>query len=116
MTQTTDNGSLDVNEILRLLAQAANRIADGETINRKWLIEQINNPAKSGDGAQPDRKGPLLTVPEAANILRISKWGIYDLIHKRQLLSVKIGSRRFIPSSELNRYVNSLPLAGGQLL
>src|SRR5258706_16380100 len=39
----------------------------------------------------------LLTVPEAAARLRVSKWMLYNLIRARQLRSVKIGARRLIP-------------------
>ncbi|WP_228837964.1 helix-turn-helix domain-containing protein [Nocardia amamiensis] len=116
MTKTPNDSKLDSDRMLRLLANVAVRIADGEVLDRKWLIEQINAPPQSDDAANAKARGPLLTVPEAASRLRISRWGIYDLIHKRHLLSVKIGSRRFVPSSEVARYVNSLPLSGGQLL
>ncbi|MGQ4615210.1 helix-turn-helix domain-containing protein [Nocardia sp. R7R-8] len=107
---------VEASQMLRLLAGVAIRIADGEPISKKWLIDQIDSPSQTGDVNRSSSQGPLLTVPESANQLRISRWSIYDLIHRRQLLSVKIGRRRFIPSSELHRYVNSLPLSGGQLL
>ncbi|WP_433578540.1 helix-turn-helix domain-containing protein [Nocardia brasiliensis] len=113
---TTQKEVVDANRMLRLLADVAGRIAGGETIDKKWVIDQINSPAQAGGADRPSSQGPLLTVPEAASQLRISRWSIYDLIHRRKLLSVKIGRRRFIPSSELTHYVNSLPLHGGLLL
>jgi excisionase family DNA binding protein len=39
----------------------------------------------------------LLTVPEAAARLRISKWMLYNLIRSGQLRSIKIGARRLVP-------------------
>lgn len=39
----------------------------------------------------------LLTVPEACAALRISRWALYSLIHKRQLRTIRIGARRLVP-------------------
>ncbi|MGK8508230.1 helix-turn-helix domain-containing protein [Nocardia asiatica] len=110
-------GRLNGSQLLRVLAHAALRVADGEEVQRSWLIEQFNTQ-ESPEGTRPSVgiEQQLLTVPEASAKLRISRWSIYDLMHKRQLLSVKIGRRRFVPSSELARYIKSLPLTGGQLL
>lgn len=116
MAQRANNSELDRNRALRVLAQTALRIADGEAVDTNWLIEQLQAPESSSDGRQLTASGPLLTVPEVSQKLRVSRWSVYDLIHRRQLLSVKIGRRRFVPSGELSRYVNSLPLVGGQLL
>jgi excisionase family DNA binding protein len=46
----------------------------------------------------------LLTVREAYMRLRISKWKLYDLIHKKQLAVKKIGRRTFIPLQSLNAF------------
>ena len=50
----------------------------------------------------------LLTVPEAYLRLRISKWKIYDLMNRRLLGYVFIGSRRFVPVIALRRYLQQL--------
>jgi len=50
----------------------------------------------------------VLTVPEAAQRLRISKWMLYNLIRSRQLRTVKIGSRRLIRVSTITAYLASL--------
>ncbi|WP_338773022.1 helix-turn-helix domain-containing protein [Nocardia vulneris] len=115
MTQTnTKNTPLDAAAVLRLLTQTMQKIIEGESVDRNWLIAQLDAVPSNDGTSQPH--GPLLTVPETSDRLRISRWSVYDLIHRRQLLSVKIGRRRFIPSTELTRYLNSLPLTGGQLL
>jgi excisionase family DNA binding protein len=60
---------------------------------------------------QPDHsidRHLLLTVAEAAAQLRVSKWTLYQLIWSRQLNSIKIRSRRFIPSAELQAFVSRL--------
>jgi excisionase family DNA binding protein len=38
----------------------------------------------------------LLTINEAANLMRISKWSVYQLIWSGQLDTLKIGRRRLI--------------------
>ncbi|MFC4245319.1 helix-turn-helix domain-containing protein [Gryllotalpicola reticulitermitis] len=37
------------------------------------------------------------TVPEAAQLLRVSYWTVNRMIQRRELASVKIGARRRIP-------------------
>ncbi len=115
-TQTPPLQLLDSASVLRALAHTCLRVADGEAIHINWLIEQLSSSAPSDSPTPSSPVGVLLTVPEASTRLRISRWSVYDLIHKRDLLSVKIGRRRFIPVSELSRYVASLPLTGGQLI
>ena len=50
----------------------------------------------------------LLTIPEACAALRVSKWTLYRLIHSRQLETVKIGSRRLVPSGAVQHLVDRL--------
>jgi excisionase family DNA binding protein len=50
----------------------------------------------------------LLTVPEAAARLRVSKWMLYNLIRSRRLRTVKIGSRRLVPVSALRYFLEEL--------
>lgn len=48
----------------------------------------------------------LLTVPEVAETLRISKWSVYQLIWAGQLGSIKIGRRRLIARAALHHFVD----------
>ncbi|WP_026412828.1 helix-turn-helix domain-containing protein [Actinomadura oligospora] len=43
----------------------------------------------------------VLTVDEAAERLRVSRWTVYNLIRSNQLRTVKIGRRRLVPVSSL---------------
>jgi excisionase family DNA binding protein len=45
--------------------------------------------------------GRLLTVQEAADQLRISRWLVYNLIRANQLRTVKIGRRRLVTPAAL---------------
>ncbi len=47
----------------------------------------------------------LLTVSEASAVLRISRWKLYDLIRSRQIATVKIGRRRFVPQDTLVKLI-----------
>ncbi|WP_060880187.1 MULTISPECIES: helix-turn-helix domain-containing protein [Streptomyces] len=62
----------------------------------------LNATHGAEDGTQ------LLTVLEARQRLRISKWKLYDLMNRRLLEYVHIGSRRFIPVDALRKYVNQI--------
>ena len=50
----------------------------------------------------------LLTVPEACDALRISKWSLYRLIQDRKLKTIKIGTRRLIAHDDLKILVGQL--------
>jgi len=50
----------------------------------------------------------LLTVPEAAERLRISKWMVYNLIRSRSLRTIKIGDRRLVPVAALRAFLEQL--------
>ena len=43
----------------------------------------------------------LLTVQEAADRLRVSRWSVYNLIRANQLHTVKIGRRRLVSPAAL---------------
>jgi len=50
----------------------------------------------------------LLTVPQAAAALGLSRATFYRLIQAGQLKTVKIGGRRLVPPSSLEGYVARL--------
>jgi excisionase family DNA binding protein len=50
----------------------------------------------------------LLTVDEAAEYLRVSRWTVYNLIRSHQLRTVKIGRRRLVTLAALVECVDSL--------
>ena len=47
----------------------------------------------------------LLTVQEAADWLRVSRWSVYSLIHANQLRTIKIGRRRLVSLDALKECV-----------
>jgi excisionase family DNA binding protein len=50
----------------------------------------------------------LLTIDEAAERLRISRWSVYNLIRANQLRTVKIGRRRLVTPAALTECVEQL--------
>ena len=50
----------------------------------------------------------LLTMQEAADWLRVSRWSVYVLIHANQLHTIKIGRRRLVSREALNECVAQL--------
>ena len=50
----------------------------------------------------------VYTVEEAAQILKVGRWKIFDLIRTNQLRSVKIGGLRRIPHTAIEEYLTRL--------
>ncbi|MGW4842749.1 helix-turn-helix domain-containing protein [Nocardia brasiliensis] len=98
--------SPEVRVALRSLGSLALNLAEGQIPDTEWLLRQS---ALSTDGATG-----LLTVPEACARLRISKSNLYTLIHHRELSTVKIGRRRFVPVEETTRFVQQLTRVRGR--
>jgi excisionase family DNA binding protein len=59
----------------------------------------------AGRELAPDR---LLTVQEAAERLRISRWSVYNLIRANQLRTIKIGRRRLMTPAALAECIKML--------
>jgi excisionase family DNA binding protein len=59
-----------------------------------------------------EKRGPtnvvVYTVEEAAQVLKISRWKIFDLIRTNQLRSVKIDGLRRIPCTAIEEYIAQL--------
>ncbi|MBP2322675.1 excisionase family DNA binding protein [Kibdelosporangium banguiense] len=57
---------------------------------------------------QPDRdplRSDLLTIDEAREKLRISRWSLYRLIQQRQIASIRIGRRRLVPNVAIDKFI-----------
>jgi excisionase family DNA binding protein len=50
----------------------------------------------------------LLTMQEAAEWLRVSRWSVYVPIHANQLHTIKIGRLRLVSREALNECVKQL--------
>jgi excisionase family DNA binding protein len=71
----------------------------------RYDLRTAANANRQGSGEAPHL---LLTVPEACALLRISRWGLYRLIHARQLRTIQIGSRRLIPRASVLELIDKL--------
>ena len=61
--------------------------------------------ATGTDFADLDDDIRLVTLPDAARFLAVSRGSLYDLLTAGQLASVHIGRSRRIPMGELRRYI-----------
>ncbi|MCV7286736.1 helix-turn-helix domain-containing protein [Mycolicibacterium wolinskyi] len=104
----SDTASIDAQtrRLLRVLGESALRLADGQALDDTQLAHYLSQLELT------DRHEELLTVPEACNQLRISRWSFYRLIHQRSLATVTIGRRRFVARAEIDRFVLTLRHAG----
>lgn len=63
--------------------------------------------ATAAAAAKPKAPETVLTVHEAAERLKISRGLVYAAIKDGTIRSVRIGKRRLIPSSEIQRLIDS---------
>ncbi len=54
------------------------------------------------------RVSPLLTIEEAAEMLRIGRTNAYGLVMGGQIQSVKIGRRRLVVTSSIEAFISRL--------
>ncbi len=47
----------------------------------------------------------VYTVEETAQLLKISRWKVFELIRESELRSVKIGGLRRIPATAVEEYI-----------
>ncbi len=75
--------------------------------------DSLNYPPDFEDFAIGDRKEPALLyrVSDAASMLGISRTNVYHLMNNGVIGSVRIGSRRLIPRSALESFVEGLAAA-----
>jgi excisionase family DNA binding protein len=69
-------------------------------------------PTPNSKAITPDGAPLLLTIPEACDALRISRWALYQLINKRRLKTVRIKSRRLVAPADLTALVEELRQEG----
>lgn len=50
----------------------------------------------------------LATVDEAAGMLRVSRWAIFQLLRDDELPRVKVGTRTRIPVASIHQYVERI--------
>ena len=77
----------------------------------------IHHPGEFGDPFVPDVGGTmntnpqlLLSVEEAADVLRLGRTRTYELVMTRKIQSVKVGRRRLVVRSSLYDFVQTLLL------
>ncbi|MGV9834252.1 excisionase family DNA-binding protein [Nocardia niigatensis] len=103
----------DTQAILRALGGVAIQLADNQDPEVGWLRAQLSSLPGNFTHARVE-PSVLLTIPEVCSRLRLSRWSVYQLIHRNELASVKVGRRRFIPATEADRFLSELIDRGGQ--
>ena len=81
---------------------------------RQWLYRSLPEPSRRATVPTTNDHDPhadnrrLLTVPEACAQLRVSRWTLYQLIRRRQLRTLRIGSRRLVPTEAIADLIEQL--------
>jgi len=53
-----------------------------------------------------------MSPEEAAELLRVGRSTVYDLMRSRRLVSIKIGRRRLVPAAAVTAYIDGLVAEG----
>jgi excisionase family DNA binding protein len=61
--------------------------------------------AHSATGVSVPERTSLLTINEACEYLRVSRWTIYRMVDRGDLLPLRVGSRFRFRLAELDRYL-----------
>ncbi|OMC11156.1 hypothetical protein A5734_24335 [Mycolicibacterium fortuitum] len=56
-------------------------------------------------GTAPEQQQLLLTISETAELLRVNKATIYRLFDRGELRWVKVGGRRLVRRTEIDRFI-----------
>jgi excisionase family DNA binding protein len=57
--------------------------------------------------AEDDAVPLVMTVDEACRALRVSRWSINQLIRTRKLATIKVGRRRLVPVTAIQKFVQA---------
>lgn len=93
---------------LRILARMIVRIIMSEiSIQRKIIYKVDVEPATLSPKINPEQqeKSLLLNVREGARLLKVSRSRVYELVHSRQIPSIRLGKRILIPRAPLTRFI-----------
>jgi excisionase family DNA binding protein len=68
-------------------------------------MEASSDGQGRGDSAPWSKRAVLLTIPEVATALRISRSSVYRLFDGGELRWVRVGNTRRVSSVEINRFI-----------
>lgn len=91
-----------VAHVLRALGEAAIRLSEGKDLDETFFAQSDFSSTDSRT------KSDLLTVPEACDQLRVSRWMFYRLIHQQRISTITIGRRRLVSAREIDRFLSGL--------
>jgi excisionase family DNA binding protein len=74
----------------------------------------MHESPKNNTELAANRQPVLLTIDEARNVLRISRWSMYQLLNQQRLQTVRIGRRRLIPADNLRTLLDELRHEGAE--
>jgi excisionase family DNA binding protein len=66
-------------------------------------VSAIRGEASRGDGPPV-----VYTITEACQVLKVSRWTLYQLIRSRRLATISIGKRRLVPASAIHSLIRRL--------
>ncbi|NOR03638.1 helix-turn-helix domain-containing protein [Mycolicibacterium fortuitum] len=87
---TAGDSSVSIEDVLRRLI-------------RDELSALLTSTARQGTA--PEQQQLLLTISETAELLRVNKATIYRLFDRGELRWVKVGGRRLVRRTEIDRFI-----------
>jgi excisionase family DNA binding protein len=96
---------------LRILVRMIVRTIMSETSIQRKIISKVDvEPATLSPKINPEQQEEslLLNVRDGARLLKVSRSRVYELVHSRQIPSVRLGKRILIPRAKLTRFIEEV--------
>ncbi|WP_081392241.1 helix-turn-helix domain-containing protein [Mycolicibacterium fortuitum] len=78
-----------------------------EDVLRRLIRDELSAllTSTAQQGTAPEQQQLLLTISETAELLRVNKATIYRLFDRGELRWVKVGGRRLVRRTEIDRFI-----------
>jgi excisionase family DNA binding protein len=109
--QSLENG-------LKILTRIMVKTVMSEISIQRKIINQVDvEPVVLSPKIQPEQQEEslLLNVSEGARLLRVSRSRVYELVHSRQIPSIRFGKRILLPRAALIRFIDEAASKIGEL-
>jgi len=108
--EDTEEGKAMENALRILVRMMVTTIMRETSIQRKIItkVDVTSVTLSSRINSEPREESLLLNIRDGARLLKVSRSRVYELVHSRQIPSVRLGKRILIPRAKLARFIEKV--------